>query len=65
MVEYIIIVVLIAITLIVLFAKFGNAIGSRVAGATEALDSEAGGESTFDGIKDQELKNFKKDGTFQ
>jgi len=43
MVEYIIIVVLIAITLIVLFARFGKSIGESVAGATTALsDSQSG-----------------------
>jgi len=45
MVEYIIIVVLIAITLIVLFSKLSKATGKKVAGATAALDTEVGDEA--------------------
>lgn len=45
MVEYIIIVVLIAITLIVLFSKLSKATGKKVAAATAALDTEVGGEA--------------------
>ena len=37
MVEYIIIVVLIAIALIVLFSKLSKAVGTKVAGATSSL----------------------------
>ena len=39
MVEYIIIVALIAIALIAVFSYFGGAVGNKVAGATEAIDS--------------------------
>ena len=39
MVEYIIIVAVIALSLIALFSYFGGAIGNKVAGATEAIDS--------------------------
>ena len=60
MVEYIIIVVLIAITLIVLFAKFGGAIGKNVAGAANALDANA--DAKVGDMK--EIKDFKEDGTF-
>ncbi|MDR2850000.1 MAG: hypothetical protein LBW77_05615 [Verrucomicrobiota bacterium] len=42
MVEYIIIVVLIAISLLVLFGKFSQAVGKKVAGATSALDTDVG-----------------------
>lgn len=45
MVEYIIIVVLIAITLLVLFGKLSKATGKKVAGATAALDEEVGDEA--------------------
>jgi len=53
MVEYIIIVVLIAITLIVLFSKFGKAIGEKVGGATQALSTEQGNDASaeYDKIK--------------
>ena len=44
MIEYIIIVVLIAITLLVLFGKLSKATGKKVAGATAALDEDVGGE---------------------
>ena len=59
MVEYIIIVVLIAITLIVLFAKFGGAIGKNVAGAANALDGEIDVK-----VEERDIKDFKEDGTF-
>ena len=39
MVEYIIIIALIAISLIAVFSYFGGAIGNKVAGATEAIDN--------------------------
>ncbi len=45
MVEYIIIVVLIAISLLVLFGKLSKATGKKVAGATAALDDEVGSEA--------------------
>ena len=45
MVEYIIIVVLIAITLIVLVGFFGKAIAKKFSGATSALDEEVGSEA--------------------
>jgi len=45
MVEYIIIVVLIAITLLVLFSRLSKATGRKIAGATSALDEEVGGEA--------------------
>ena len=45
MVEYIIIVALIAIALIAVFTIFGGAVGKKVAGATDALDSELGQEA--------------------
>lgn len=45
MVEYIIIVVLIAVTLLVLFSKLSKATGKKIAGATSALDAEVGAEA--------------------
>ncbi len=45
MVEYIIIVVLIAITLLALVGFFGKAIAKKFSGATSALDEEVGSEA--------------------
>ena len=44
MVEYIIIVALIAISLIAVFTYFGKATGKKVAGATEAIESDLGSQ---------------------
>jgi Flp pilus assembly pilin Flp len=65
MVEYIIIVVLIAITLIVLFSKFSKAVGTKVSGATSALDSDVGSEaqSEVDKISPDSVRNLKADGS--
>jgi Flp pilus assembly pilin Flp len=65
MVEYIIIVVLIAITLIALFSKFGKAIGKKTTGATSALDKEVGDEavSKFDSLSDNPVQDLNADGT--
>jgi len=65
MVEYIIIVVLIAITLITLFSKFGKAIGKKAAGATSALDADIGDEavSVYDSLSDNPVKDLNEDGT--
>ena len=45
MVEYIIIVVLIAVSLITVFTFLSRAIGKKAAGATEALSSEEGSKA--------------------
>jgi len=45
MVEYIIIIVLIAISLIAVFTYLSRAIGKKAAGATEALSSEEGAKA--------------------
>ena len=45
MVEYIIIVALIAISLIAVFTYFGKATAKKVAGATEAIDSDLGSKA--------------------
>jgi Flp pilus assembly pilin Flp len=67
MVEYIIIVVLIAITLLVLFSKLSKATGKKVAGATSALDADVGAEakSLADEIDENKVKNLDSDGTFK
>lgn len=56
MVEYIIIVVLIAITLLALVGFFGKAIAKKFSGATSALDSEVGEEAQdrYDDMEDPE-----------
>ncbi|MGI6494728.1 MAG: Flp family type IVb pilin [Kiritimatiellia bacterium] len=66
MVEYIIIVVLIAITGIVLFGKFGKAIFKKTAGATSALDADVGSEAqgAYEDVSDGEgLRSLQEDGT--
>ena len=66
MVEYIIIVVLIAITLLVLFGKLSKATGKKVAGATSALDSTVGGEAAAiaNTIDENRVRNLRPDGNF-
>jgi Flp pilus assembly pilin Flp len=65
MVEYIIIVVLIAITLIALFSKFGKAIGKKATGATSALDKEVGDEAVakYDALSENPVQDLNADGT--
>ena len=67
MVEYIIIVVLIAITLIVLFSRLSKATGRKVAGATAALDAtEAGNASSaLNNISENSLRNLNESGNLQ
>ena len=63
MVEYIIIVALIAISLIAVFTYFGKATGKKVAGATEMIDSDLGdkAKSAVESIQDPEdPKNIKE-----
>ncbi len=45
MVEYIIIVALIAISLIVVFTYFSRGVGKKVAGATEAISESEGADA--------------------
>ena len=62
MVEYIIIVALIAISLIAVFTYFGKATGKKVAGATQAIDGDLGdkAKSAVDSIQDpDDPKNIK------
>ena len=61
MVEYIIIVCLIAISLIGVFVYFSQGIGEKVAGATKAISSEAGSqaESEYQNISKDTLRELK------
>lgn len=68
MVEYIIIVVLIAITLLTLVGFFGKAIAKKFSGATSALDEEVGSEAQ-DAYNDldepgERIKTLSEDGEF-
>ena len=67
MVEYIIIVVLIAITLIILFSKLSKATGTKIAGATSALDATVGNEAVtaVNDIDENRIRNLQSDGTFK
>ncbi|MDD2600205.1 MAG: hypothetical protein PHO37_13425 [Kiritimatiellae bacterium] len=67
MVEYIIIVVLIAITLLVLFSRLSKATGRKIAGATSALDADAGSEaaSLAEDIDENRVRDLGSDGTFR
>lgn len=60
MVEYIIIVGLIAISLIAVFSYLSKAIGKKAAGATEALSSEEGSnaKSEADSINAGKIKQL-------
>lgn len=66
MVEYIIIVVLIAITLLVLFSRLSKATGKKIAGATSALDAEVGSEaqSLAEEIDENKVRDLQSDGSF-
>ena len=67
MVEYIIIVVLIAISLLVLFGHLSKAAGKKVAGATSALDSEEGSAaaSVAEENPADKIRDFGTDGEFK
>ena len=60
MVEYIIIVCLIAVALIGVFTYLSRAIGKKAAGATEALSSEEGSKakSAAEGISESPIKDI-------
>jgi len=63
MVEYIIIVCLIAVSLIAVFSYLSRAIGKKAAGATEALSEEEGdkAKSAADSISEDSLKQLGED----
>ena len=60
MVEYIIIVCLIAVSLIAVFTYLSRAVGKKAAGATKALDSEEGSaaESAIVDTPDNQIKKL-------
>ena len=60
MLEYIIIVALIAISLIAVFTYFGRATAKKVAGATEAISTEEGGKAkdAAESINQDTIKNL-------
>ena len=60
MVEYIIIVALIAISLIAVFTYLSRAIGKKTAGATEALSSQEGAnaKSAAENISEDSIKKL-------
>ena len=60
MVEYIIIVCLIAVSLIAVFTYLSRAIGKKAAGATEALSSEEGqkAKSAAESISEDSIKDI-------
>jgi Flp pilus assembly pilin Flp len=67
MVEYIIIVGLIAIGLIGIFGFVAKAIGKKATGITSAIDADVGSEAqselqTIDGNK---IRSLQEDGTFR
>ena len=60
MVQYIIIVCLIAVSLIAVFSYLARAIGKKTAGATEALSAEEGqkAKSAADSISEDSIKQL-------
>ena len=60
MVEYIIIVALIAISLIAVFMYFGRGVGKKVAGATGAISEEEGNKAkdAVESIDENKLKRI-------
>ena len=66
MVEYMIIIVLIAITLIFFIGKFSQATGKKIAGATSALDDDIGSTAAaeVDNISGDKIRSLNADGTF-
>ena len=60
MVEYILVVALIAISLIAVFTYLSRAIGKKAAGATEALSAEEGSKakSAADSISSESIKQL-------
>jgi len=66
MVEYIIIVALVAIGLIALFGYFSKAVGTKVSGVTSALDDDAGSsaQNEVQKLNGDRVKALNADGTF-
>jgi len=66
MIEYILIVVLMAIALMVLIGSLAKATGRKIAGATSALDADAGSEAAAlaEEISSDKVRDFNSDGSF-
>lgn len=66
MVEYIIIVVLVAIALLAVFGKFSKGVARKVSGATSAIDEDAGSEAQTLANEDpaEKIKTLDPDGNF-
>lgn len=66
MVEYIIIVALIAVALITLFGYFSKAVGTKVSAATSAIDDDAGrdAQGEVNRLNGERIKGLQADGTF-
>ena len=60
MLEYIIIVALIAVSLIAVFTYFGRATAKKVAGATEAISEEEGSKAkaAAEGLNEESIKKL-------
>lgn len=65
MVEYIIIVVVIAVAALVVFGFFGDAIKKKMSGAVSALDEDLGSEAQSEASESsaEQLRNLDADGT--
>jgi Flp pilus assembly pilin Flp len=63
MVEYIIIIALIAIALIAVFTYFGRGVGKKVAGATEAISESEGSaaKSKVESMDENQIKRLGED----
>ena len=65
MVEYIIIVVVIAVAALVVFGFFGDAIKKKMSGAVSALDEDLGSQAQSEASESSadQLRNLDADGT--
>ena len=65
MVEYIIIVVVIAVAALVVFGFFGDTIKKKMSGAVSALDEDLGSDAQAEADKSSadQLRNLDADGT--
>ena len=65
MVEYIIIVVVIAVAALVVFGLFGDTLKKKMSGAVSALDEDLGSDAQTEADKSSadQLRNLEADGT--
>jgi Flp pilus assembly pilin Flp len=65
MVEYIIIVVVVAVAALVVFGLFGDAIKKKMSGAVSSLDEDLGSDAQTEAGKTSadQLRNLDADGT--